>query len=103
MIEGGKAVRFGMRALTSREPIAAAGLLRSIQDIRVATEVSLHKLPTENEGLLRQLNMWFPGRFRTATGTPLYAHDETTVVQATHKVILALDLSVMLLVVCNNR
>ena len=61
-------------------------LLRSIRDMQVATEVSLQQLSTENEGLLRQLNKWFPGKFRTAIGTPLYAHDETTVVRATHKV-----------------
>ena len=62
-------------------------LLRTIQDIQAATEVSLQKLSTENEGLLRQVNELFPGKFRTATGTPLYAHDDTTVVQAKHKVI----------------
>ena len=77
-------------------------LLRTIQDIRIATEVSLRKLSTENEGLLRQLNEWFPGNFRTATGTPLYAHEDTTVVQATHKVVAVLDLLLMLLVVCND-
>ena len=71
-------------------------LLRSIRDIQVATEVSLQQLSTENEGLLRQLNKWFSGKFRTATGTPLYAHDETTVVRAAHKVILVLDVLVML-------
>ena len=71
-------------------------LLRVIQDIQVATEVSLHQLSTENEGLLRQLNKWFPGKFRTAIGTPLYAHDETTVVQATHKVISVLGVLVMM-------
>jgi len=49
------------------------------------TQISLLSLSTENEGLLQQLNTWFPGRFRAAVGTPLYAHDDTTVVQATHK------------------
>ena len=78
-------------------------LLRTVKDMQVATEVSLQKLSTENEGLLRQLNTWFAGNFRTATGTPLYAHDETTVVQAIHKVISVLDLLVMLFVVCDNR
>ena len=71
-------------------------VLRTIQEIQVATEVSLRKLSTENEGLLRQLNELFPGKFRTATGTPLYAHGDTTVVQATHKVIAVLDVLVML-------
>ena len=71
-------------------------LRRIIRDIQVATEVSLQQLSTENEGLLRQLNKWFPGKFRTAIGTPLYVHDETTVVRAAHKVISMLDVVVML-------
>ena len=71
-------------------------LLRSIRDIQVATEVSLQQLSTENEGLLRQLNKWFPGKFRTAIATPVYAHEETTVVRSTHKVISVLDVLVML-------
>ena len=61
-------------------------LWRSIQDIEAATQISLQSLSTENEGLLRQLNNWFPGKFRAAVGTPLYAHDDTTVLRATHKV-----------------
>ena len=71
-------------------------LLRSIRDMQAATEVSLQQLSTENEGLLRQLNKWFSGKFRTAIGTPLYAHEETTVVQSTHKVISVLDVLAML-------
>ena len=78
-------------------------LLRIIRDIKAATEVSLQQISTENEGLLRQLNKWFPGKFRTATGTPMYAHDDTTVVRAAHKVISVLDVVVMLLVACNDR
>ena len=65
-------------------------LLRRIQDITAVTEVSLQvplqNLSTDHDGLLRQLNMWFPGKFRAALGTPLYVHDDTTVVRATHKV-----------------
>jgi len=60
-------------------------LLRIIRDMTTTTQISLLGLSTENEGLLEQLNTWFPGRFRAAVGTPLYAHDDTTVVQATHK------------------
>jgi len=60
-------------------------LLRIIHDIQVPLGASLQSLPQENEGLLRQLNAWFPGKFRAAIGTPLYGHDETTLVQATHK------------------
>jgi len=37
-------------------------------------------------GLLRQLNAWFPGEFRSIADPPLYARDDTTVVRATHKV-----------------
>ena len=36
--------------------------------------------------LLRQLNAWFPGEFRSIKDSPLYAREDTTVVQATHKV-----------------
>ena len=61
-------------------------LLRSIQDMTAVAEVSLYDVSTDNEGLLRQLNTWFPGKFRAASGDPLYAHDETKVVLATHKV-----------------
>lgn len=41
-----------------------------------------------NTGLLRQLNVWFPGEFRAIVDPPLYARADTTVVQATHKVSL---------------
>ena len=61
-------------------------LLRSIANIEAATELSVQNLSTDHDGLLRQLNMWFPGKFRAALGTPLYVHDDTTVVRATHKV-----------------
>ena len=61
-------------------------LLRIIRDMTTITQISLLSLSTGNEGLLQQLNTWFPGRFRAAVGTPLYAHDDTTVVRATHKV-----------------
>ena len=61
-------------------------LLCIIRDMTTTTQISLLSLLTENEGLLKQLNTWFPGRFRAAVGTPLYAHDDTTVVRATHKV-----------------
>ena len=71
-------------------------LLRSIRDIQAATEVSLQQLSTENEGLLRQLNKWFPGKFRAAVAEPLYSHDDTTVVRSTHKVISVLDVLAML-------
>ena len=61
-------------------------LLRGIKDMTAVAEISLHNVSTDNEGLLRQLNTWFPGKFRAASGNPLYAHDETKVVLATHKV-----------------
>ena len=60
-------------------------LQRIIRDKR-ATQIYLQNLSTENEGLLRQLNTLFPGKFRAAVGAPLYMHDDTTVVQSTHKV-----------------
>ena len=63
-------------------------LLRYIQDIEAAAQVTLDSLSTEHEELRRQLNVWFPGKFRAASGTPLYTHDDTTVVRATHKVFL---------------
>ena len=60
-------------------------LLRSTRDMETSANMLL-QLSTTNEGLLHQLNMWFPGKFRAAVAEPLYAHDDTTVVQATHKV-----------------
>ena len=42
--------------------------------------------PSNARGLLRQLNVWFPGEFRAIADAPLYSRGETTVVQATHKV-----------------
>lgn len=47
--------------------------------------------PSNTSGLLRQLKEWFPGDFRAIVGT-LYVKDDTTVVQATHKVSPILDL-----------
>ena len=42
--------------------------------------------PTNTGSLLSQLNVWFPGEFRSIVDPPLYAREDTTVVQATHKV-----------------
>ena len=41
---------------------------------------------TNTGGLLRHLNVWFPGEFRSNKDPPLHARNDTTVVQATHKV-----------------
>ena len=78
-----------MEALSEMAPDATRAecklLLRSTRDMETSAKSAL-QLSTTNEGLLQQLNMWFPGKFRAAVGEPLYAHDDTTVVQATHKV-----------------
>ena len=42
--------------------------------------------PSNTGGLLRHLNVWFPGEFRSNKDPPLHARNDTTVVQATHKV-----------------
>ena len=90
-------------------------LLRRIKDLQgvsqvfsrfcLASYISIYSVssafasqdPSNMRGLLRQLNTWFHGEFRSIAEPALYARDDTTVVQATHKV------SAMLVVVPNIR
>jgi len=55
-------------------------LVRQIKQIQAISQNA-----SNTGSLLRQLNAWFSGEFRSITDPPLYARDDTTVVQATHK------------------